>query len=82
MHVPIIAAIAPMLLWDLYRTRTLHKANVIWFSLFIAAGVVVHLLWNTAWWRRNSSAFSAQRQQRNTNTGISGLAPGMAIVRA
>ena len=45
-----IAAIAPMLLWDLYRTRTLHKAYVIWFSLFIAAGVVVHLLWNTEWW--------------------------------
>ncbi|RYY96374.1 MAG: hypothetical protein EON61_21465, partial [Alphaproteobacteria bacterium] len=42
-----IAAIAPMLLWDLYRTRTLHKAYVIWFSLFVGAGVVVHLLWNT-----------------------------------
>lgn len=45
-----IAAIAPMLLWDLYRTRTLHKAYVIWFALFVAAGVVVHLLWNTEWW--------------------------------
>jgi hypothetical protein len=45
-----IAAIAPMLLWDLYRTRTLHKAYVIWFSLFVGAGVVVHLLWNTGWW--------------------------------
>jgi hypothetical protein len=45
-----LAAIAPMFLWDVYRTRTVHKAYVIWFGLFLAAGIVVHLAWNTEWW--------------------------------
>jgi hypothetical protein len=45
-----LMAIAPMLLWDLYRTRTIHKAYVIWFALFLAASLFVHLAWNTEWW--------------------------------
>jgi hypothetical protein len=45
-----IAAIAPMLLWDVFRTRTLHKAYVIWFALFLGASLVVHLLWDSEWW--------------------------------
>lgn len=45
-----LMAIAPMLLWDLYRTRTIHKAYVIWFGLFLAASLAVHLLWNSEWW--------------------------------
>lgn len=45
-----LAAIAPMLLWDVFRTRTLHKAYVIWLALFLAAALVVHLLWDSAWW--------------------------------
>ena len=45
-----LMAIAPMLLWDLYRTRTLHRAYVIWFALFLAASLFVHLAWNSEWW--------------------------------
>ena len=45
-----LMAIAPMLLWDLYRTRTLHRAYVIWFALFLAASLFVHVAWNTEWW--------------------------------
>lgn len=45
-----LAAIAPMLLWDVFRTRTLHKAYVIWLALFLAASLVVHLLWDSEWW--------------------------------
>lgn len=45
-----VAAIAPMLLWDVYRTRTIHKAYVIWLALFGGAAVVVHLLWDSEWW--------------------------------
>lgn len=45
-----IVAIAPMLLWDVFRTRTLHKAYIIWLALFLAAALVVHLLWDSEWW--------------------------------
>lgn len=45
-----LAAIAPMLLWDVFRTRTLHKAYVIWLALFLGASLVVHLLWDSEWW--------------------------------
>ncbi len=45
-----LAAIAPMFIWDLARTRTVHKAYVIWLALFGAAAIVVHLLWDSEWW--------------------------------
>jgi hypothetical protein len=45
-----LMAIAPMFLWDVFRTRTIHKAYVIWFALFLGAGIAVHLLWNSEWW--------------------------------
>ena len=45
-----LAAIAPMFLWDVFRTRAIHKAYVIWFALFLAAGIAVHLLWDSEWW--------------------------------
>jgi hypothetical protein len=45
-----LAAIAPMFLWDVFRTRTIHKAYVIWFAFFLVGAVIVHLLWNTEWW--------------------------------
>lgn len=45
-----LAAIAPMFLWDVYRNRTIHKAYVIWFTLFLASAIIINLLWNTEWW--------------------------------
>jgi len=45
-----LAAIAPMFLWDIFRTHKVHKAYVIWFALFGTAAIAVHLLWNTDWW--------------------------------
>ena len=45
-----LVAISPMLLWDLIRNRYLHRAYLIWFGVFLAAAVVVHGLWDTAWW--------------------------------
>jgi hypothetical protein len=43
-------AIAPMLVWDLVRTRTLHKAYVIWLVVNLSAAILVHSLWNSEWW--------------------------------
>jgi hypothetical protein len=45
-----LAAIAPMLLWDVFRTRSLHKAYVIWLALFLASAIVINLLWDSEWW--------------------------------
>ena len=46
----VLLAVTPMFAWDLYRTRKVHKAYLIWLAGVIPAAVVVSLLWNTAWW--------------------------------
>lgn len=45
-----LLAIAPMLVWDLYRNRSLHPAYVIWLAVNIPFAVAVHGLWDTEWW--------------------------------
>lgn len=42
--------VAPMLLWDLYRQRTLHRAYLIWLSLFVPLSLVVLWLWGDPAW--------------------------------
>lgn len=43
--------ISPMLLWDLYRQRTIHRAYLIWLSLFAPLSLVVHWLWGDPVWQ-------------------------------
>jgi hypothetical protein len=45
-----ILAISPMLIWDLVRTRTVHKAYRIWALFLVPAAILVHALWNSDWW--------------------------------
>ena len=45
-----ILAIAPMFLWDLVRTRRVHKAYVIWALVSLPAAILVHSLWDSEWW--------------------------------
>ncbi len=45
-----LLAIAPMFAWDLARTRTVHKAYVIWALISLPAAILVHTLWNSDWW--------------------------------
>ncbi len=45
-----LVAISPMLVWDLVRNRSVHRAWWIWLGLFVPAAVVVHGLWDTQWW--------------------------------
>jgi hypothetical protein len=42
--------ISPMLLWDLYRQRALHRAYLIWLSLFLPLSLLVHWLWGDQAW--------------------------------
>lgn len=46
----VLYAIAPMFIWDLVRTRTIHKAYVIWFAIVAPFTIAVHLLWDSDWW--------------------------------
>ena len=43
-------AVAPMLLWDLFRTRTLHRAYVIWILVSLPFAILTNVLWSTPWW--------------------------------
>lgn len=45
-----LVALAPMFIWDLVRTRTVHKAYLIWLAIVVPASLVVHGLWGTDWW--------------------------------
>lgn len=46
----ILLAVAPMFIWDLVRTRSVHKAYWIWLALMVPSSVVIHSLWDTDWW--------------------------------
>jgi hypothetical protein len=45
-----VAAISPLLVWDVVRNRRLHEAYWIWFAVTIPFAVVVNALWDTPWW--------------------------------
>lgn len=45
-----ILAISPMLIWDVIRNHSLHRAYWIWFGVTIPFAVVVNLLWDTPAW--------------------------------
>lgn len=45
-----LVALGPMFIWDLVRTRTVHKAYLIWLAIAVPTSLVVHALWDTDWW--------------------------------
>ena len=47
----VLLAVAPMLVWDLVRTRSVHKAYWIWLAFMVPSSIVIHSLWNTEWWQ-------------------------------
>lgn len=46
----VLLAVAPMFAWDVLRNRAVHRAYWTWLAIYVAASVVVHLLWNTPAW--------------------------------
>ena len=49
-HLYPLLALAPMFIWDLVRTRTVHKAYWIWLAFMVPSSILVHSLWGTDWW--------------------------------
>ena len=45
-----LLALSPMLLWDVVRNRSVHRAYWIWLSVSLPFAIVVHGLWDTPWW--------------------------------
>lgn len=45
-----ILMISPMLLWDVFRNRYVHRAYWIWFGVLLTSTVIVNALWDTPWW--------------------------------
>jgi len=46
----ILFAVAPMFIWDLVRTRSIHKAYWIWLAFMVPSSILIHSLWDTDWW--------------------------------
>jgi hypothetical protein len=46
----ILLAVAPMFIWDLARTRSIHKAYWIWLAFVVPSSILMHSLWDTDWW--------------------------------
>lgn len=45
-----ILAVAPMFVWDLVRSHTVHRAYVIWALVSLPFAVLVFTLWDSEWW--------------------------------
>ena len=45
-----ILAISPMLVWDVVRNHSVHRAYWIWFAVTIPFAIAVNLLWDTPAW--------------------------------
>lgn len=50
----ILLAVAPMFIWDLWRTRSVHKAYWIWLALMVPSSLLIHSLWDTSWWHETA----------------------------
>ena len=47
-----LAAISPMLIWDVVRNRSVHRAYWICLAAYLPFAVLVHGLWDTPWWHQ------------------------------
>lgn len=47
----VLAWIAPMFAWDLFRLGRVHRAYIIWFAAYVPCAIVVNLLWGSPWWQ-------------------------------
>ena len=50
----ILLALAPMFIWDLVRTRSVHKAYWIWLAFMVPSSILIHSLWDTGWWHETA----------------------------
>lgn len=46
----VLAAVAPMVLWDVFRNRRVHRAYWVWLAVVAPFTIAVHALWDTPFW--------------------------------
>ncbi|MFC7535928.1 hypothetical protein ACFQPG_00935 [Sphingomonas sp. GCM10030256] len=49
-----LAAISPMLIWDVVRNRSVHRAYWIALAFYVPFAVAIHALWDTQWWHQTA----------------------------
>jgi hypothetical protein len=47
----VLLAVAPMFIWDLVRTRSVHRAYWIWLAFMVPSSIAIHSLWGSDWWQ-------------------------------
>jgi hypothetical protein len=45
-----LLALAPMLVWDVFRNRRVHRAYWVFLAYYLPAAVAVHVAWDQPWW--------------------------------
>lgn len=45
-----LVVISPLFVWDVFRTRQVHRAYLTWLAAWLPVTIVVHALWGTEWW--------------------------------
>jgi hypothetical protein len=46
----VLAAVAPMFLWDVLRNRRVHEAYLIWLAIYVPSMALQYQLWDTPLW--------------------------------
>jgi hypothetical protein len=52
----ILAAVSPMLIWDVVRNRRVHEAYWLWLSIYAPVVLMVDFAWDTPWWHSMAQA--------------------------
>jgi hypothetical protein len=46
----VLAAVAPMFIWDLVRNQRVHEAYRIWLAIYLPVAMFVTFAWDKPWW--------------------------------
>lgn len=46
----VLLAVSPLFTWDVVRTRTVHKAYLIWLAGFVPTSILIYAVWDASWW--------------------------------
>jgi hypothetical protein len=46
----LVAAIGPLLIWDVIRNRRVHEAYLVWAAVYLPASLIMYRLWDTPLW--------------------------------
>ena len=51
-----LLAVAPLFAWDVIRHHKAHRAWILWIGINIPFAILLHSLWDTAWWHQAAPA--------------------------